>query len=634
MSKPKISLTKGKHPCTFCQARKVKCDRSLPACQNCIERNVTELCEYDDNGSRKRARLADDVNLYDKKLFNIWNQYERLWIHDTLGQCQQGVYMGIAFPLDVSEYNNTKDFYGYECLFSKESIFKILDHSLERLGWLYFGFFTDISELPYQMERYWNEYESMNINLENEEATTRQTTFKKSADQILWDLVLRSVIVMTIYYMPAKSILSLVDIDAIEKYPLDFSESSEGVDELKKKYEIFDYCLRHTLNKVLRTIFILPPDVRTLQIFLILSNTNFLQIYPSLGNNILVHCIHLAKVLGIKDFKLKINDSGSTRLQKLSMHNIWFRLSTVDYMRSSPNKIIALHTDNSSALTRKTLFTHYSIDSIDVYDVESNLEVLRWKITSLDRDLEVSEPSLKTLKAMKELLGLLDRKTSVSNDASFNTKFESFFLKLQCNFVMWKILRYEFMQYGVTNGLQKLCCPARRIIALVANFLKEDYFEYTTHPFCVHILCVIAGFFSFYCIFHEADEVRDLRNDAVGLLKLLFDPLRPVISCFFSNLSRLEELRHIWKSVEITDQANRLVHPVMYILKTDIITLKRNLEIISGSLKDANYQETFKDKLEIDINTPALSSDFLEVVREFNLSHPLDINGKMSRQNN
>ncbi|CDO93715.1 unnamed protein product [Kluyveromyces dobzhanskii CBS 2104] len=615
---------KADHPCTVCQKRKVKCDRKQPACQNCIERDEVELCTYDENRAPKRSRLTPAADKFESQLLFLWREYEKLWIRDTIGQCQNNTGPSASLLMENFDESSIQDFFG--TLFSKDSVFEILDYSLQRYGWLFFGFFTDISELPFKMEEFWDDFETGSLSTQERDITAQQVARNSSLDNLLWELILRSVITMTIYYMPSEGLISLVNKEALRKLQLDHSDSDSKSNAVKVHYNIFHHCLKFLLKKILRTIFTLPADIKTLQIFLILSNTSFLNIYPSLGNNMLVHCIHLVKILNIKDFKLRVNDSAYVRLQKLTMHNIWFRLSSIDYTRSTPNKLITLHTENSSILNRKNLMNDYSVDSIDVYDVENNSESLRWKLTSLERDLEETTPSLKTLQLMKDLIINFDeRLPTVTRKSSPNIRFENFILKLHCSFVLWKVLRCEYTQFGFAHGLQKLCLQTNRITSLVSNFIQEGFLECSAHPLCSHVLCVLIAFHSFYCIFHDSKEVSALVDEALILLSILSEPMQITLNSFFDNISRFQELKTLWNSVEIADQIDKLVHPTLYILKNDIVHLRNNLNHKSYLLKGSQEEEMLKDEQKIILSPTVLSSAFLEIVKEFDLGHPLNI---------
>ena len=341
---------------------------------------------------------------------------------------------------------------------TEELSYKLLDYSMERLGNLYFGIFSDIGELYAQLDRFWD-------NIRNSRST--------DVNDILWDLILRSVLVMTIYYLSDDQLEFYFQYDKLNQYIHPKSEERlERNEELQ--VGLYDICLKSTLAKLLNIMNVIPPNIKIIQIFLILSNTSFLDLYSSLGNNILVHCIHLAKALNLNEFKIKINDSTSSRLTKTVTQKIWYRLSVIDYSRCSPNKMVLLHTENSSLLYQTSLILNAAEkDQVDVYDSEDSWESFYWKITSLDRDLnEYKIPSMKSLQSMKKYVSILQKKLTAEVSESVSSKFEAFILKLKCNFVLWKIAKFEFTHYDISNGFDKLCNISQHILGLFLLNIK------------------------------------------------------------------------------------------------------------------------------------------------------------------
>lgn len=603
------------HPCTVCQKRKVKCDRNQPVCHNCAARNEIDECIYENKRSNKRVRVGSEPRKYDTELYALWNDYENLWLRDVMGQKQNVTDNGMAPGLDNLHKINHMDF--YDVLISKDLSFEILNYSLERFGWLYFGLFSDVGEILVEMEKFWSYYESSRLDPTEGDKSVDSIELFQSIDQLLWDLILRSILTTTVFFMPVHELQRLLNVEKFREYIADLAEKSEW-DE-NTRFQIFSVLLRLTLQKLLRVIFTINNDLRIVQIFLILSNTSFHQIYPTLGTNLLVHSIHLTNSLGVKDFKLKINDNATSRLRKLTFQNIWFRLSTIDYLTSTPYNPINLHSQNKSIIKQNYLLTRLDTDMVDVYDIENTLESLRWEILSLDRDLEeTNSPSLKTLASIKDLLILLDKRIqNISNESSINKKFEIFILKLKSSFVLWKTLRAEFTQHGVASGFQKLCFQSQVIIGLFLTNIQDNVPEFNSYFLCFYVLSRISAFHSFYEIFFVSEENEQLSTDCIEIFAMMSHNYQPLNIGILSDLSRFGKLKTLKQSVKVIDGNNKLNHPVHYILREDIQLFRRML----GYKK--NITSSFDSSIDDNLENSNMSKEFLEIVNGFRSSHPL-----------
>lgn len=589
------------HPCTRCQIRKVKCDRLLPACSGCVARNETDKCLYEP--SSKKAKLSTTDNLIDPKLSQLWDLYEKIWLYQSIGQIDPVLNDGL-YP-DLSSSKELRQIC-FE-LITEDASFKIFDYSMERLGALYFGLFSDIGEVYTQLAQIWE---------------TREEAHSLNSDDRMWSIIIWSILTTTIYFMPLNALSLLVEPSLVHQHLLGPTEGTVTW-SAELQYEFFELCLKYTIAQLSEIMNIIRPNIKVIQCFLVLCNTSFSIEFPTLGNNILVNCINLAKVLRLSEMRLKTNESTSVRLVKLVSQKIWFRLSVIDYLRSSPMKIVSLHKENTSTVNQSLLLQYNDPTNVDVYDAEDTWESLYWKIVSLERDLNESKvPSIKMLQSIRKCVDIFEgRLKSLQTEESYSSKVEYFVTKVYLEFVLWKTMKFEFVHYNVSSGFEKLCGQTRHIIALFLINIRSNFHAMNRHFSCFHILSVVSGFHSYYSIFTDSHDNEELLLDCLEIIRTISPYFKRSGFLLYENLLRMYTMRNLWKKVKIVDMDDNLLHPVIHILKKDIAAFKMHINTVPKSLSNVDFPEEIKDSEEK--IRMRMSKEFNSIVDEFLLNNPL-----------
>lgn len=598
-------IHKSQHPCPVCAKRKVKCDRLIP-CSNCVKRGFEKECVQRSNGVQSGA--ADPIT----GLLRFWQNYE-YWITNIgLYKCQDNDLRGGSFDL-----NENLDECEYWCNFlTREQSFQLLDFSMERLGALYFGCISDISELYLALEEYWQRRDEENGDL-----------LVFSIDDHYWDAVLWSIFSLAVYYMPLERLNTILTTKPVHRlFALDDQESGTWTEALQSSLvQCFNDC---TITQLYKTNFFANPDIRLIQVYLILSNTTYPQQHISSSDSLLLHCFHVAKIKHVNDFKPLVNDSTSLRIAKITCEKIWYQLCTCDYLQSGPNKPVVFHTEMSSLMQHAAYLE--DLPNIDVYQSEDYFEVLYWKILSLDRDLDQyltkqSKPPLKTLDAIQRQTEIFNQKiASPEETPSLSSDFAKFLVSFLLQTICWKLNKMYFIYYDVPDGLIKSVYHAKSLIALVVRNIKRRKDSlFNKHPIVLRSFSRIAPFYAFYQIFAHSPEIESLNLDIKEVLQYFPNVLESQLINLHFLLSRFESLKKLWESVKVVDAKDLLMHPVLRILQNDVDVISRRLSIRPSLIRGvAPIMSTRTVGLEEDEGKE--SQSFRLLVAEFEAQHAID----------
>ncbi|CAI4049924.1 hypothetical protein SUVZ_13G3000 [Saccharomyces uvarum] len=589
---------KSKHPCSVCTKRKVKCDRMVP-CGNCRKRGQDSECI---KSSKLIASSSSKEYLPDLLLF--WQNYE-YWVTNI------GLYKMKTRDLTRISTTLSTDF--EECNFwmnylGKDQSFQLMNFAMENLGVLYFGSIGDISELYLRVEQYWD----------------RRRDDTSSVDSQYWDALIWSVFTMCIYYMPVQKLS-----DIFSPYPLyeHFGTGKELSWDDGLQLAMFKNFTRCTLLQLKKCDFMAHPDIRFIQTYLILATTIFPCEEPLLANSLLTQCIHTFKNFHIDDFRPLLNDDPVESIAKVTLGRIFYRLCGCDYIQSGPRKPIELHTEVSSLLQHAAYLQ--DLPTVDIYREENSIEVLYWKIMSLDRDLDqylnkTFKPPLKTLEAIRRELDIFQYKVdSLEEDSrSNNTRFEKFIATFQISTVSWKLFKMYLIYYDSPDSLPKIIHYSKIIISLIVKNFQEKSEFFNKHPMVLPTVTRVVSFMSFYQIFIESNAIQELLVDFTELianLPLIFGLKLDKLGYLIDRFTKLKQL---WEKVRLLDSGDSFHHPVFKILQNDVKIIElKNSEMFSlikglGSLVPLNRLRG-ESLLEEDDEESKESTKFRDIVEGF-----------------
>lgn len=578
---PLSEVQKSKHPCSVCAKRKVKCDRLVP-CTNCVKRGFEEQCL--ERSSEGQSEFSSD---FLPKVLRFWQEYE-YWVADIgVFKCQDSNvsedFTDLQESLDECEY--------WGGFLTRDQSFALLDYSMERLGTLYFGCLSDISELYLILEEYWHRRDEKN-----------ESGVIFSADDHYWDALLWSIFCLAVYYMPLEKLSTIFpDRPDHDLFRLEDRQKEVWTESLQLGLlACFERC---TFTYLSRSNFTANPDIRLIQVYSILSSTTYPLTHISASNSTLLQCFHTAKIKHVNNFRPLIGDSTALRLTKITCEKMWYRLCICDYLQSSPNKPITFHTELSSLLQHAAYLE--DLPTTDVYQSEDSFEVFEWKLLSLDRDLDQYlkkqiRPPLKTLDAVQRQLDIFSGKLGMHEESSLlGSDFAKFLVSYLLNTVSWKLHKMFLIYYGITDSLTKSVHYAKTLITLIVkNIKRRKNVIFNKHPSVIWTLSRVALFYGFFDIFASSADIQTLNLDITEVLQNLPTVFIPQLTKLRYLLSRFQLLREMWESVKVVDGRKSFSHPVVRILQNDIDAVSRRFNerpsMISGSGPLISRRETSK----------------------------------------
>ncbi|CAR25751.1 hypothetical protein ZYGR_0A03200 [Zygosaccharomyces rouxii] len=589
-----IGLKKSKHPCGVCARRKVKCDRLIP-CTNCIKRGQENECV--DTGKRD-AEKKD----YNSELIKFWHTYEyyvldvglfKLQLTDSNGKLED-------FSSRWGDVQSIMD------LVDLDQSFQLLDYSMERLGPLFFGCLSDIGEIYVKLDDYWGR---------------RDEGVPSNLDECYWDALLWAIFTMAVYYMTPEKLATVFSEDQLQKWV--------GQESKNTQLNLLPAFTECTIMQLYNANFMANPDIKLIQIYLILCNTNFNWSNTHLSSTLLILCLHVAKMFHIDDFRSLINDSTAMKLSKLTCEKLWYRLCTYDYLQSSPQRSISCHGEISSLLQHAAYLE--DLPNTDVNQSEDNFEVLYWKLISLDRDLDQylaspTKPPLKTLDAIQRQTEIFQTKISnMVEEESFSSAFEKFLAIFLLRSVCWKLHKMYFIFYDTSDSLTASIHHAKSLIALLVNNVRaKKRIFFNKHPIVLMTFSRVASFYAFANIFMQKLTVEEIHAD----LKELLAHLPPTFGYKLENLTylvdRLDQLKSIWEKIILIDSKNPFQHPIMLILKNDVERIYQILQRGPSLIRGTGLQSPkrlFQDDYEfnMDDNNKEIALIVIEFEKKFDI---------------
>lgn len=611
---PLSGVQKSKHPCSVCAKRKVKCDRLIP-CTNCVKRGFEKDCLEKPAGGQ-----SDAIDDFLPRILRFWQKYE-YWVGD-IALSKSANFDTTEKQIDLQEELKECE---YWCNFlSREQSFALLDYSIERLGVLYFGCVSDISELYLILEMYWYRREHKN------EKDVVLTVDAHYSDALVW-----SIFCLAVHYMPSKTLHTIFPI--LPQHEL-FKPLDHGYDFEDRFQRNLSRCFeRCTTTLLLMTNFTANSDIRLIQIYLILSST----MYPHRRNNssdsLLLQSFHTAKIKHVNDFKPLISDSAALRLTKVTCEKMWYRLCTCDYLQSSPNKPITFHTELSSLLQHAAYLE--DLPTTDVYQSEDSFEVFYWKVLSLDRDLDQYltkelKPPLKTLDAVQRQVEIFSRKLSSPEEStSLDSEFARFLISYLVDGVSWKLHKMFFIYYGISASLGKSIHFAKSLIALVIKNMKLQKDLFNRHPIVIWSLARVALFYRFLEMFDSSAEVQDINLDVSDILHYLPKGFTPHLNELIYLLERLQMLKDMWEYTGDAELRKTFSHPVFRILQSDIDTVSQQYTERPSMISGSGPLRTQKVSSNLEKDTGNTSDSYSSLIESFQEQCQFDIQVLASLEN-
>lgn len=505
---------------------------------------------------------------------------------------------------------------------TRDQSFYLLDHSMERLGALYFGCVSDVGELYFMLEEYWKRRD-----MEVEHKSIRESC----PDEYYWNAILWAIFTLTIYYMPLERISEVFPVPPLLKRnierPNDTDTNSLWSETLHLAlFKSFSQC---TITQLYAADFVANPDIRLVQVYLILSNTIFPQGNVYLSDGLLMQCFHLAKLFHVNDFKPLLDDTTALRLTKLTCEKLWYRLCICDYLQAGPNKPIDFHTELSSLLQHAAYLE--DLPNVDIYQSEDNFEVLYWKILSLERDLDQyllrgTKPPLKTLDAVERQIEIFNTKlSSTEENGSLNSDFEKFLATFLLRTISWKLYKMYFIYYNTSNALAKTLIYAKSLITLlVKNIKKQQNIIFNKNPIILRSLARISTFYAFYAMFSQSVEIENLNLDIAELLSNLSEMFDSELISVKYLLGRFNSLKSIWANVRLIDTEDSFRHPVIRILQNDIDKVSQRFDKRPSLIKGMGVQISKRRKLDDNEDNEKHGGGFNSIVSEFELQYAIE----------
>ncbi|KAH3901207.1 Cep3p SCDLUD_002693 [Saccharomycodes ludwigii] len=385
MIKRRSVLTR-KTSCPVCSKKRIKCDRLVP-CTNCLNKGLENECL---TSTFSRSTVESTIESHILSLYQNWDH----WI--VKEACFNGMLCMMHVPF-INENNLLDD--SLIRLVDEDNSFKILDFAMSNLGFMFFGYFADITEFYLLLEKYWEPKKYHGLSL----------------DDMFTETLLWSIFSMSVYYMNQRELENLF-----------------GDEDLEKIYKCFLYYTLELIKNILHI-----PDVRIIQAFLILSNTDFRYRYPMYYHHLFCTVQHISSTINlnnIKPFSFE-NSFLSYKLIKDSCDKMWFQLLYWDYLTESIKRPINLHYNfKSLVLQEQQDVFPKNIENVEnnpeLYKVEETFELLLWKFVSLDRDMEQyvnKKASMKSIDAIEKEIILLDTKRKIYiKNLSSNSKNDLF----------------------------------------------------------------------------------------------------------------------------------------------------------------------------------------------------------------
>lgn len=606
-----LDIKRSEHPCSICAKRKVKCDRLIP-CTYCSKRGQEKECIESYSKQESISRHNQSLS----QILQFWQKYE-YWVMDVgLFKTQRAD----AADQFVDMGDELKDCDRWVQILTREQSSKLLDYSMERLGSLYFGCLSDIGELYVVLEEYWERKDLARENINGDSLF--------SSDEYYSDALIWSIFTLALYYMPLKKLMTLfpsVPNELVSQHSAGFDNSMFCEEIRIEMVQCFTKC---TLTLLEKARFMSNPDIRLIQVYLVLTNTTFPQRNIHLSKNLSIQCYNVAKFFRVNEFRPSVNDGTALRLTKVTCEKLWYRLCVCDYLQSNPTSYTPFHKELPSLLQHAAYLE--DLPNIDIYQSEPNFEVFYWKVISLERDLDQylnkeSKPPLKTLNAIERQINIFNEKLSAEeDDESLKSDFEKFLVTYLLRTISWKLQKMYFIYHGVSGAFQKTMHYAKSLIALtVKNIKQQNNAIFASHFSVFQSLTRIASFYAFYGIFEESPEVEDLNLDIAELLSSL--PSVFAVELVYSQylLSRFESLKDIWSNIHLIDSNDYFRHPAIIILQRDIEKISEQYQqwpsLIKGSIASKGRKRNSRGEETNGIE----SSDLNLVVSTFESQYPI-----------
>ncbi|CCK71869.1 Cep3p KNAG_0I00780 [Huiozyma naganishii CBS 8797] len=605
---------KSEQSCAACFRKKVKCDRLVP-CGNCVKKGRQAECLRSFTNKHTSNAFAPDNDDH-AGILQLWQSYE-YWI-SNVGLLKTKEADTKKAKVDLDDQLRISKF----CLeyLQEGPSFNILNFSLENLGALYFGCIGDINELFLQLEMYWRR--------------RKHGPYASTSEDYYWDALLWAVFSMSIYYIPLSELSELLPSEPLCNW-LQIDVNQGWTESLQlTAYQCFTKCTMVLLKQAEPMSY---PDIKLVQIYLILTMTTFTYEEPILSNSLILQSTHVAKMFHINFFRQYSEDDLAVGLTKQTFSKLWFKLSAADYLQSGPGKPLEFHTDIPSLLQHAAYYQ--DMPHFNVYENEDDFEVFCWKMFSLDREIDRFldrdiKPQSKTLDAVKRELGIFHTKLNTPSDEKKNTissQFERFVSTFLLNSMQWKLQKVYLVYFNTANALELTIHYSQVLIRLLVHNITNGNEMFNKFPYVLNALGRIVPFYSYHSIFFARTARLDqLIEDLKELLNVLPIMLGDKVNKLTFVSARLDALAILWGKVKIVDSGSGVIHPVFKILQNDILFVSKvnsTIPLLVKGVRNIGDNQNIDDQVlasEGDDRDLFESDEFKAIVSTFQSDHNIE----------
>ncbi|CCD26497.1 Cep3p NDAI_0H03240 [Naumovozyma dairenensis CBS 421] len=550
------------YACSVCKRKKTKCDKLIP-CTSCVQKGLEAEC-LTSATANYTSKLGERSSEYLPTLLELWQSYE-YWIMD-IGLLKTKNINTLKKTVDMIADLNECDF--WMKLLNMEASFKLLNFAMEQLGALHFGCLGELADLYPQLEHYWRR---------REEAEESETHIFLTSDNYYSNALLWAFFTISVYYMPLDQLAKLFDSKSVCKW-LEVNPLDEWTEQLS--YELFRGFTNTTIMQLNKAKFMMYPDIRLLQTYIILNSTSFTFSDHILVDSLIIQCMNVAKLFSIDFYKPFNDDDEATEISKNRFAKIWYLLCIADYLQSGPSKLISFHSEIPSLFLQPSFFEFNS--STDIFHEDSNFELMCWKIISLDRDIDkylnqVAKPRMGTLDNIRKELAKVEKQISLKQkkEKTSRSTLEKFITTFLINSVFWKIHKAYLVYYQVEQSLSVSIHYTKTLIALLVKNVTEGNSIFNKHPYVFRIISRIAPFYEFYSIFQQTDQILQIKADLNELISTFSLMFGEKINNLLFILDRLHGLEILWTRVQVIGSGLTAIHPVFKILQNDMKFINR-----------------------------------------------------------
>lgn len=522
----------------------------------------------------------DDNNDDDIEVLQLFQDYS-FWI------MKKGFYNGIVvsnrgFIVQNSKYNgeifDMNDFL---------TISFLTGHAIENLGFMFLGIFYDpIKSFTERPESFIDSAKDFNKIV--------------TVDVLMDECVLRSIALLSIYYMDSETFYKLAEISS------------------SKKLFFYKAHLDHLIEKLTKVSHF--EDIRIIQILLVLSSTDLPLRYPKKYSTLMTICFDLVKTLNLDKMSSIINDAALLKYTFIQK-NIYYKFVYFSYLyqnQLSSNHLTLIAERHTYDFRRMHFQDHEDDDGTRL-----SFEQLQYKVGLFFKELQDKEMIVHGLGLgkyysntksklnffkTKNVNVLLESLSPINN--SISTIGEALLVTIDYYFLNWKLIKYKFSnceKLSLKNTMilvDEIFSACELIVESLIDCLNHDSIKYKFYKYPSIMNCVVetVTFHALYKIFNKSERnIRiyeklvmiihkfielelienedELDGDIEGGDDFNFD-FKPYFSKYVQLtrlLDRFNSIKSLFSKAEINNKDITENLPYV-IMKEDVLSVKSNFE--------------------------------------------------------